>query len=191
LIEFPWHRVANRIGNIHGRCTGLNRRAYNLREVGQFCSRCILGRELHIVYEFPGHFYGADRALDNLLFGHFELVLAVNRTRSHKHMNTVFLSAFDRSMNLFNVCRIAAREPTNRRAEICVGDRFDRFEVTRGRGGEAGLYDIDVQVGQRLCNSHLFAKRHAAARRLLSIAQCRIEDVYFVFRRIVRHFLSL
>ena len=59
---------------------------------------------------------------------------------------------------------------------ILCGDRADRLEVA-GRGDrEAGLDDVDAEVGQRPGDLQLLGQVHARAGRLLAVAQRRVED---------------
>ena len=57
-----------------------------------------------------------------------------------------------------------------------LGNRADRFEVARRSDREAGFDDVDAQVDQRLGDFHLLGHVHAAAGRLLAVAQRGVED---------------
>jgi hypothetical protein len=51
-------------------------------------------------------------------------------------------------MDFLDVIRIAARETADRRTEVRVGDGLDGLEVVRGGDGEAGLDDVDAELGE-------------------------------------------
>ena len=55
-------------------------------------------------------------------------------------------------------------------------DCMDRLPVAARGNGEAGLDDIDAELSQCLRDPQLLRQRHAAAGRLLAIAQRRVED---------------
>ena len=179
-IELGRNRIADRVRNIDGRGTGVDGGTHHFGQVGRFGSRRIFRRKLHILHELARQAYRADRALDDLLLRHLELVFAVNRAGRDEDVNPVPARAAHRLMDLFDVARIAAREAADRRAVIGVGDSFDRFEVARRSRGKSRLDDIDAKIGQRSRDAELFLERHAAARRLFAVAQAGIEYAYFV-----------
>ena len=61
-----------------------------------------------------------------------------------------------------------------------AGDRLDRLEVT-GRGDrEAGLDDVDTETAELVRDLQLLLGVQGDARRLLAVAQRRIEDTYAI-----------
>jgi len=56
-----------------------------------------------------------------------------------------------------------------------LGNGGDSSEVSLGSHGEAGLDNIHAQIFQGMGHGQLFLRRHAAAGRLLAVAQCGIE----------------
>ncbi len=128
-IEFRGHGVTDGVGYVDRRSASFNRRRHDLGEVCQFRTRCVLGGEFHVSAKFTGLPDRAHRTLDDFFLRHPELVLAMNCAGSDKHVNPVFVRAFDRGMHLFDVFRIAAGKAANNRATVLIGNRFDRFEV--------------------------------------------------------------
>ena len=56
--------------------------------------------------------------------------------------------------------------------------RIHAFPVAARGGGETRFDDIDPKVRKRARHPKLFGLRHAASRRLLAVAQRRVEDHY-------------
>ncbi len=73
-------------------------------------------------------------------------------------------------------CVVAAGQAADRRAADRAGDLADRLEVA-GRGDrEAGFDDVDAQIDQRLRDLQLLVEVHAAAGRLLAVAERGVEN---------------
>src|SRR3954454_802456 len=76
----------------------------------------------------------------------------------------------------FDVADVCAGEPGDYDTLRALGDEPDRLEVT-GRGRrKSRLDDVDTERNQRVRDLQLFVDRHRRAGRLLTIAQCRVED---------------
>ena len=57
-----------------------------------------------------------------------------------------------------------------------LGDELDCFEVTGRCRRKTRLDDVDTQIDQGIGHLELLLDRHGCARRLLAIAQRRVED---------------
>ena len=169
--------VADRVGNID---RGRSRRDRLLDDFAQkieFRACGVFRRELDVVAERLRHLDMLDGGLHDLLLGHLELVLHVNRTGGEEDMDARLgdpLECFRRS---FNVVLATPRETADRRAITkLLGDRSHRFKVA-GRGNwEPGLDDINPQFNEGLGHLELLGHGHAATGRLLAIAERRVED---------------
>ena len=80
---------------------------------------------------------------------------------------------FPRAVDVFLV---AARQAADRRAADRAGDFADGFEVARRGDRKAGLDHVDAQVHERLRDLQLFFEVHAAAGRLLAVAERGVEN---------------
>ena len=69
-----------------------------------------------------------------------------------------------------------AGQAADGRAPHSIGDLAYRFKIAHGSDRKSGLDDVHAQIDQRLRNFELLAQIHAAARRLLAVAQGRVED---------------
>ena len=80
------------------------------------------------------------------------------------------------SRGALDVRRVGASEAGDDRALDLAGDRLDGLEVA-GRGDrEAGLDDVDAEARELVGDLELLARVERDARRLLAVAQCRVED---------------
>src|SRR5262249_2277243 len=92
-------------------------------------------------------------------------------------VDTGAIGVLDRVPGRVDVGLVGAGEPADDRPLHVVGDRLDSLEVT-GRGDrEAGLDHVDAEPGELLRDLDLLLRVEGDARRLLAVAQGRIEDV--------------
>ena len=96
------------------------------------------------------------------------------------------------SLSAFQACvdvlAIAAGQAGDGRAVHFAGDRIHRLPIAARGDREAGFDDVDAELGERLRDAQLFRLRHAAARRLLAVAQRRVEDQHTIrIGRTYRH----
>ena len=75
-----------------------------------------------------------------------------------------------------DVLLVAAGQAADRRAANRAGDFADGFEVARRGDRKAGLDHVDAQIHQRLRDLQLFFEVHAAAGRLLAVAERGVEN---------------
>jgi len=120
-----------------------------------------------------------DRATDrfeNLFAAHVQLVVAVDRAGADEHVDAFAAGGLERVGRGLNVAAGGAGEAADDRAIDLARDRLDRLEVAGRGGGEAGLDDVDAQIGQRAGHAQLGGFRHRKARRLFAVAQRGVED---------------
>ena len=84
----------------------------------------------------------------------------------------------------FHIERAAARQGRHLRPGKLAADGLHRFEIAFRGDGEAGFQDVHAEFHQFAGHAQLFRDGHAAARRLLAVAQRGVEDVYAVAHRI-------
>ena len=100
----------------------------------------------------------------------------MNLAGRDEHVYPMPLGAFDRRVHLFYVARVASGKATDHGAQVLVRYSFDGLEVARRRCRETGFDNVDTQFGKRSGDTQFLPQRHAAARRLLAIAQRRVEN---------------
>ena len=76
----------------------------------------------------------------------------------------------------FNVFPLGAGQGTDARSADGLGDGGDGREVALGRHGEAGLDDVHAEVFKGMGHGELFLGGHAAAGRLLAVAQGGVKE---------------
>ena len=95
----------------------------------------------------------------------------------------VFSAPFERLPGTVDVLFQTAGQAANHGpiAEL-AGDLANGLEVPRRSDGKTGLNHIDAEIDERPGNFQLFGRVHAAAGRLLSVAQRRVENRNFFGR---------
>ena len=88
-----------------------------------------------------------------------------------------------RSARSMSCSRVRARDSTIG-CVTAAGDAPHGLEVALGRGGEAGLDHVDAELLELARDHELLLDVHRRARRLLAVAQRRVEDLYPVHRRL-------
>src|SRR5262245_56731940 len=94
-----------------------------------------------------------------------------------KDVQTRMFRLFHRTNRSHHVRLFGPRETQNNRRGEEFGDSPDRLEVPVRRGGEPGLNDIHVELLQLAGDHNLFFDIHGRARRLLTVAQCGVENL--------------
>ena len=119
----------------------------------------------------------ADRLGERLVAVDPELVLEVDVARGDEDVEVRPLGDADRLDGPLRVAVAAAGERGDRDPALrLLGDPADRLEVA-GRGGrEAGLDDVDLEPGELAGDLELLGGGQPGARRLLAVAQGRVED---------------
>ena len=121
-------------------------------------------------------FTPATARVDDLVLVHAELELAVDGAGGEEDVNPRVGAPLERLAGAVDVLVVAAGQAADRGAADGFGDPAHRFEVA-GRGdGKAGFDDVDAQIDQRLGDLELFVEVHAAAGRLLAVAERGVED---------------
>ncbi len=86
------------------------------------------------------------------------------------------LRTFDRGSRPLDVLAPGPGQGRDHRPPYLPRYPPDRLEIALGRNGETCFEDVDSQSIERMRHPELFRFRHAAARRLLAVAQCRIKE---------------
>jgi hypothetical protein len=85
-----------------------------------------------------------------------------------------FLQGLGRALD---VAGVAAGEGGDRHLAVFAADGVDSVEVALGCHGKSGFHHVHVELNQLARQSHLLGNVHAAAARLLAVAQGGVEDV--------------
>ena len=183
LAEGPDHAgvlggrgVADGVGDVHGGRARLDGGLDDVAEEVGLGPGGVLGAELDVGADGPGAADALDGPLDDLLAGHLQLVLAVDRRGGQEDVDPRLLGVLERLPGAVDVAVVAAGEPADGRAGDLGGDGADGLEVALRGDREPGLDDVDAERGQGAGHLHLLGLVHARARRLLAVAQGRVED---------------
>src|SRR5262249_60205519 len=106
----------------------------------------VLARPFHVVGVAARAGDLRDHHLVDLLLLLLQLVLHVHRRGGDEGMDAALLGRLDRLGAAVDVLERGAREPANDRGLGATGDFLHRGEAAVGRGGEAGLYDVDAHL---------------------------------------------
>ena len=177
LREFIRDGVADRVRNVDRARTGLDGRFHDLGQELQLGAGSILGRELHVLAQFARQLHALDGRAQDFFLRHVELVLAMNGARGQEHMNAVLRGAACRAFAASSMSsRLQRARPQMIGPLYLARYRIDRFPIPPRGGGETRLDDIDTELGKRACDPQLFRLGHAAAGRLLAVAQRGVEN---------------
>ena len=91
-------------------------------------------------------------------------------------MDARTVGVFERARAGFDVAGVAAGEGGERRAAHFAHDRGAGGQFAFGTGGKSGFDDVRAQFGERMGEAQLLGGGHAAAGRLLAVAQGGVED---------------
>jgi len=106
-----------------------------------------------------------------------ELALHVNRARREEEMDSRAARARERLARGVDVLALRARERGDGRGGDTRRDGADALEVARRRAREAGLDHVDAEALELRADLRLLVRLQRDARRLLAVAQRRIEDL--------------
>ncbi len=176
LCELVRGRVADGIGDVDGRGPGVDHPLHHLREKIELGAGGVLGRELDVITELARYLHPLDRAPDDLLFRHLQLVLAVDRARRQENVDPGALSFLQRFPRALDVHPGSARETRDHRSLDLPGHFAHRLEITVRGDGKARFENIHSEERERSRHRELSVEVHAAARRLLAVSQRRIEN---------------
>ena len=123
-----------------------------------------------------GPLHARDRPRDDLVLVHPQLELAVDRAGGQEDVDPGVRGVLQRFPRAVDVFVVAAGQAADRRAADRAGDLADRLEIAGRSDREAGLDHVDAQVDQRLGDLELLLEIHAAAGRLLAVAERGVEN---------------
>src|SRR5205085_1262389 len=111
-----------------------------------------------------------------LLTADLQLILQMYVAGRKKRMNAGLCRAFQRLPCARDVGAIAASQGGNPRAAHLSRYLLHGTKVAVGSNGKAGFHYVNAELLQLTRKAELLVHMHAAARRLLAIAQSGIED---------------
>ena len=169
--------VADRVRQVDDRCAGLDRGPADLRGEGRIGTGCVLARELDLVDHRGCVFDRPAGVLHDLLRLEAELLLHVERARCEEDVDARAAGARERLRGGIEVCQHGPCERGDGRPPDRPCDRADAFEIARGCAREPGLDDVHPEPLELLGDLRLLVRLQGDARRLLTVAQRRIEDL--------------
>ena len=170
-------RVADGVGKVDRRRSGLDGDAGHLCHESRVGAGCVLAAELDLVDASHDVRDRSPSLLDDLGRLEPELVLHVDRTRCEDDVNsgssTGTRECLDRRVEILGSrsCERRDRGPGHRCA-----DGADALEVTRRGERKARLDHVDAEALERHSDLHLLVGRERNARGLLAIPERRVED---------------
>ena len=170
--------VADRVRQIDRRAALANRRLDHAAQEVRIAARRVLGRKLHIVGEPPGQADGVDDRFQACLARDAQLGREMQIGGGEKRVNARPRGRLERVRRLLDVLPAAAGERRNRGPPNLPRHLLHRFGVRRRSDGEARLDDVDAQRIERLGQCDFRRHVHRESRRLLAVAQGRVENDY-------------
>jgi hypothetical protein len=174
-VDLVWERVAHRVGNVDRARARLDRGRHHLRQEIEIGARRVLGAELDVVAVAEREPHGLARLIDALLARDAQLLLQVDVGRRNEHVDARALGRLQGSSGGLDVWPHGAGQRRDDRPAHILADRAYRFGVLRRACGEPGLEDVDTEIGELVREPKLLRSGHAAAGRLLTIPERRVE----------------
>ena len=179
--------VADGIGDVDRRRSGGDGRFHDFAEEIALGAGRIFRREFDVVAVANRTFHAGHGPRDDLFSRHLELEFAMDRAGGEEHMNAGLLGKLKRVPGSVNVLLVATGQAADGAAAHDGGNFADGVKIV-GRGDrEAGFNDVDAEIDQRLREFQLLSLVHAAAGRLLAVAERGVENLdlaYFAHRRV-------
>ena len=135
---------------------------------------------LHIVHQRAREAHRLRSAVQRLLPADLQFVFKVQVARREEHVNARPVRKLHRARCHLDVFLLGARQRCDPRLANCLRDCCNCRKVAFRCHRKASLNDVHAQVFERVRHGQLFLRGHAAARRLLAVAQSGIEEGYVV-----------
>src|SRR5512139_1024691 len=100
------------------------------------------------------------------------------RAGREEHVQPLSRSILKCGCRKLDIFALAASQPANRRTGYIARNHVYRAPVAARRCRKSRFDDIHAEIGERVSYAKLLLQGHAAAGRLLAIAQGCIEDQY-------------
>jgi hypothetical protein len=180
LAELLRHGIADRIGDIDGGGAFLDYRLEHAAEEIGIGAAAVLGRKLDVLAGVARKACGKLSLLIDLLGGHAEFFLHVQRAGGEEHVDARCGGAFQGVDAALDVAVVCAAQPADLRIANRSRDRLHRLEVAVGGGREAGLDHVHPHALQGARDAQLLVLGHGGARALLAVAHGGVEDDEFL-----------
>ena len=150
--------------------------AYHLHQKVAVRARRVFGRKLHVVAERARQAHRLAAEVEGLGTAHLQLVLEVQVARRQKDMDARPLGELQRPCRHLDVLCLCPGQGRDARLPYCLRNGSDGRKVSLRGHRKAGLDNVHAQILQSMSHRQLLLRGHRAARRLLAIAQCGIEE---------------
>ena len=162
--------ITNGIRQIDGGGTGFDGGFKNAAQVIAVAAGAVLGRKFDVVGERLGILYRIDSPLDDLVPGHFELVLEVNVGGGNKRVDAGFCGMLDGLPGAVDIGPRGPGQPGHLGFFQSAGDLGHSVQIAIGGRRKPGFQYIDPQFFQLNRQPELFGRVHAGAGRLFAIS---------------------
>ena len=184
------HGIAHGIRQIDRSGTGVDGGLEDLAQKITVAAGAVLGGEFHIVRVAAGMTHRFHGGGQDFFAAHLELVLQVDVGGGDKGVDPGMGGMLDRSPGPVDIRLRSAGQARDLRLFQGLGDGGHGFEVPIRCGWKSRLDDVDAQFFKLLGQTQFFSRVHTGARRLLAVAQRRVEDNHAV-RIVYTHGLLL
>ena len=145
----------DRVGDIHRRRPGVDHGFYDAAQKVNFGASGVFGRELNIVTVTLSALDALDGATENLIGGHLQLELPMDRAGGQKDVYPRvrrMLKGLPGSINIFG---IRSRQSANLSPSKIGGDLAHGLEISRRCNRKTSLDNVHAEIYQRLSNLKL------------------------------------
>ena len=118
--------------------------------------------------------------VQRLRAAHLQLVFKMQIARRQEHVNARAIGKLQRPRRHLDVFGLGAGQRRDARLANGLRNGGDGRKIALRGHGEAGLDDVHAQIFKGVGHGELFLRGHAAARRLLAVAQGGVEKNYVI-----------
>ncbi len=174
--KFCGNGVADGVGDIQRGGAGFDHCFQHLAEIAHVGAGSVLRRELNLIAQGSRVADGLHCLTQRLLARNLQLELQMDIGRGQEDMDARPPGVAERFPSTINVLAGGARQPRDRGPAHPAGHRLHRAEVAVGRDGKTRLDHVHPEGLQVTRHQDLLFQAHAAAGRLLAVAERGIKD---------------
>ena len=168
--------VANRVRQIDRGGARFDRGCDQLRQEIDVAAGGIFRGKLHVIHITARQPDRRRGVVEGLLAGHLQLYLEMQIRTGEKCMDARPLGELQRMGGALYIERAGTGERSDHRAADRLTDRTDGLEIAFRGDRKARLQNVHAQIVERMRHLDLFRRAHAAAGRLLAVAQRGVKE---------------
>src|ERR1700676_3031431 len=178
LAIFFRHRVTHRIRQIQHRRPRVHRHLASLAQEPNIRAPRILGGKLHFRHAVPPVANHRANRFQRLRARHVQLHAQMQIRGRQENVQSRLNRRLQRIHRRIDILLLRARQRRDRHVAHFPRNRTHPFQVATRRNRKSRLNHVHAQLRKLPRQADFFLRVHRKTRRLLAVAQCRIENAY-------------